>query len=286
MPKFAYTFAIVGLIAAMLACNMPSQEGVNAAVTALAQTAAAATVQAALTQAAGGNSAPGGPIPPVAPSFTFTPVFTPTSTPVPTSCYPMITALTNANVRSGPSTDYDPPLGYLPAGGTAPLAGRNDANTWWYIEFAGGPGGHGWIAQSVTSASCLPAIVAVVAAPPLPPTHTPVPGGGGGPFAVVSVSYSVSSFNEGGYYVGCPIVTAHITTNGAGDVDYRWTRSDGASAPTQTLHFNAAGTKNVKEKWYLGSVWAGGAAEWLGIYVDDPNHQDFGHVNIDACTSP
>jgi hypothetical protein len=110
-------------------------------------------------------------------------------------------------------------------------------------------------------------------------------GGGGGPFAVTSVSYDVNTFDEGGYD-DCPIVTAHITANGAGDVDYHWTRSDGAGASVQSVHFNSAGTKHVSQKWYLGSVWAGGSAEWLGLYIDDPNHQDFGHVNVPACNAP
>ena len=111
-------------------------------------------------------------------------------------------------------------------------------------------------------------------------------GGGGSPaFAVTSVTYTVSTISEGGY-TDCPLVTAHITANGEGDVDYHWTRSDGAGAPVESVHFNSAGTKNVTTKWYLGSVWAGGDDEWQGIYIDSPNHQDFSHVNVDACSAP
>jgi Ig-like domain-containing protein len=108
-------------------------------------------------------------------------------------------------------------------------------------------------------------------------------GGGGTPvFAVTGVTYDLSTFNEG-TYTGCPIVTAHITTNGAGDVQYHWVRSDGPES-TQTLHFASATTKDVSEKWYLGSAASG--TQWLGIYVDDPNHQDLGHININKCTTP
>jgi uncharacterized protein YraI len=84
-----------------------------------------------------------------------------------TTCYPMASANVDANIRSGPGTAYDI-VGFLPIGGTAAVAGRNDANTWWYIEFAGGPGGHAWIAASVTTTACLPSVVQVVAAPALP----------------------------------------------------------------------------------------------------------------------
>jgi hypothetical protein len=109
---------------------------------------------------------------------------------------------------------------------------------------------------------------------------------GGEAFAVTHVTYSLSTFNEGSYYQDCPIMTAHITTNGPGDVTYRWTRSDSASASPQTVHFSSAGTKNVTEKWYLGSANAG-STFWLGIYVDDPNHQDFGHKEFTTvCSSP
>ena len=117
-------------------------------------------------------------------------------------------------------------------------------------------------------------------------------GGGGGSgelTAVTGVTYDVNTFDEGGYWQDCPIVTAHITANGEGDVEYNFTRSDGQGGPTDALvilHFNSAGTKNVQEKWYLGSVNAGGAAEWLGIYIGDPNNQDFGHINVPSCTNP
>ncbi len=95
--------------------------------------------------------------------------------PIATQCYPMVTANMNANVRTGPGTDDYDVIGYIPTGGTAPVAGQNDNKTWWYIEFAGGSGGHAWVAGSVTTAACLPAVVQVVAAPPLPPTATFIP---------------------------------------------------------------------------------------------------------------
>jgi hypothetical protein len=89
---------------------------------------------------------------------------TTTATPVPTQCNGIVTANMVANVRTGPGTGYDI-SGNLPMGGTALVAGRNDAMTWWYIQFAGG---YGWIAGSVVTPSCIPTVVQVVAAPPLP----------------------------------------------------------------------------------------------------------------------
>jgi hypothetical protein len=91
----------------------------------------------------------------------------PAATASPTQCNPTLIALTNANVRGGPGTDYDV-VGNLPPGATAQVAGRNDDNTWWYIQFPGGFGGYAWIAASVGTPSCIPAALQVVAAPPLP----------------------------------------------------------------------------------------------------------------------
>ena len=59
-----------------------------------------------------------------------------------------------------------------------------------------------------------------------------------------------------------------ITTNGAGTVTYRWERSDGAIAPTQTLNFRAAGTlPAAADSWQLGA----NGAFWERIRVFTPN---------------
>ena len=106
----------------------------------------------------------------------------PTLTPMPTStldvsvpvsgpCTPMVTATVNANVRLGPGTAYDI-VGALTLGQSAAIVGRNDAYTWWYIDYPGAAGNHAWIAGSVVTGSCVPAEVQVVAAPPLPTAVT------------------------------------------------------------------------------------------------------------------
>jgi uncharacterized protein YraI len=136
---------ILGL--AVIACNMPA--AVKQPAVSSNEIANAATVPAA--QAAEVAS----------------PTATATVTPSPTPCNPGVTANVVANIRSGPSTDYNA-IGNLPAGGTAPVAGRNDAGTWWYIQFPGGFGGYAWVAGSVVTSSCIPPVLPVVAAPPLP----------------------------------------------------------------------------------------------------------------------
>lgn len=103
-------------------------------------------------------------------------------------------------------------------------------------------------------------------------------------FSVTGVSYAVSTWSDAGH-TNCPRITASITVNGAGNVDYHWVRSDGAGT-SGTLVFAAAGTQAVTADWALGSVWAPAPDEWMGIYIDTPNHQDFGHAVMPACTAP
>lgn len=131
----------------------PVSSGVDAVGTAVALTSAAQLTQTAAA---------------VTPTFTAQPTITFT----PTQCSPLVTATVNANVRSGPDTAYGI-VGLLSLGQTATIVGRNDAYTWWYIAYPGAAGGHAWIAGSVVTSACVPSVVQVVAAPPLP-TAPPV----------------------------------------------------------------------------------------------------------------
>ena len=125
----------------------------------LAQTAAALV----LTAQAGGSPSAG-------PQVQVTVSAEPAA--VPTACQPLATATMNSNLRAGPGTDYEI-VGSLMQGEFVTVAGQNQGGTWWYVDYSDGPGGHAWIAASVTTASCLPASVLVIAAPPLPVTDTP-----------------------------------------------------------------------------------------------------------------
>lgn len=111
-------------------------------------------------------------------------------------------------------------------------------------------------------------------------------GGGSGAFAVTSVTYSVGTWSDAGH-TNCPRVTANITANGAGTVTFKWTREDTPGGGSlQTLTFASAGTQSVNYDWARGSVWAG-TPTWVGVYVDNPNHQDFGKIDFStACASP
>ena len=161
----------------LAACNLPTAQQTPAAnqeapSVDVVATSVELTTAAKLTEIAASSSvaATATEAPPSAPTETPNP--TPSFTPSPTPCTPLVTANTVANIRSGPGTVYQV-VGTLAQGQSATVAGRNDANTWWYIEFAGATGGHAWISGTVVTSACLPASVQVVAAPPTPqPTAT------------------------------------------------------------------------------------------------------------------
>jgi hypothetical protein len=93
-----------------------------------------------------------------------------------------------------------------------------------------------------------------------------------GPFAVTGVSFT----NSGG--CGSFTATANITTNGPGSVTYYWKWSDGATdnAVHAPIIFASAGTQSVSYTW---NTTASGA-KWIDIYIDDPNHQQFGRATF------
>lgn len=172
--KYRKLVVMVVFLIFVLACNLPGggatatptaesaqPENADAIGTAVEETSIARMTEAAGSAVASPEATP-----------TLEPAQAPAETPTSTPCIPLAAATANANVRSGPDTAYDI-VGYLELGKTAEVAGRNDANNWWYIKYAGASGGYAWIAGSVVTTSCLPASVQVVAAPPLPPTATP-----------------------------------------------------------------------------------------------------------------
>ncbi len=91
--------------------------------------------------------------------------------------------------------------------------------------------------------------------------------GTAGVFAVTHVGFTITG-SCGNFHI-----EVDITTNGAGTVNFHRVWSDGGTdtAPG-TLEFSAAGTKSVT---YDSSVSSTG---WMDIYVDNPNHQQFGRA--------
>ncbi len=291
MRKNSYLLAGLAVIAAIMACNLPSNQPTQSDPGAV-MTAAALTVQAQLPPATQ---------PPVAPAATAT--FT--SVPLPTMPLPTLpppaTATSNCD-NAQFVTDVTYP------DNTVVAANDNFTKTWrlknigvcswtpsYSVVFMSGNAMGGPAVQAL-SGNVNPGqtvdLSVNLTAPSSNGTYTgnwglrnasgvifahfyvqiKVGGGGGGPFAVEHVNLSVSG--------GCGSfhITADITTNGAGTVTYHWVRSDGATdtATHPALTYSSAGTQSVSTDWsttYPGS-------KWMDIYIDSPNHQQFGRANF------
>ena len=66
---------------------------------------------------------------------------------------------------------------------------------------------------------------------------------------------------------------------GAGTVSYRFLRSDGASAPVQTLVFDGPGSKDVSTTWQLGGA-GSSVSGWEAIKVLEPTEIESNHATF------
>jgi|GEM_PF-445776 len=102
----------------------------------------------------------------------------PTAVPAsPTSSVPMARMVSGVNVRSGPSTIFDPPIGSLAANDSTEILAVNPAGDWYKIRYYNG---EGWVygpnVEVSGNASRLPQDAGPpTPAPTAPPTATPVP---------------------------------------------------------------------------------------------------------------
>ncbi len=149
MRKNKILYSFLALTIAILGCNLPAAQS--------SSDIAGVDLPATATN----TFVPGEPTFTVVPSATGAPII-PTATP----CSPTITANSPVNVRTGPGTVY-PSIDALNTGVAASVNGRNSDGTWWNINRPTG-GGTGWVAASVVTSNCIPATLAIIAAPPTP----------------------------------------------------------------------------------------------------------------------
>ncbi len=173
-----------------------------------------------------------------------------------------LVAVAGLKLREGPGTAYEPPLASLPAGAQlTPLAYSNIGypdGQWVRVRVVDG-GQEGWVARSFLT-DCNVDVTGLGDAP-FPPTPMPI-------FEVTAVQATANPVSYGG---SCPAVfdfSGQITANGAGTVTYRWLRSDGATAPEQTLDFDSAGTKTVDTSWSLSAE----GNHWQRLQILSPNN--------------
>jgi hypothetical protein len=299
MKRKSIVLAAMVVISAMLACNLPSntpnQPNPDAVLT-----AAALTVQAQLTTSA----------PTISPANTATSApstGTPTFTPVPLSTIPPATATSNCDSAQFVADVSYPDNTPVPAGTIFNKIWRlknTGTCTWtpsYAIVFSSGEQMGGPTTQALTGnvnpGETYDASI-VLTAPSTTGTHTgywilrnasgisfhsnfyvqiKVTGGGGAggsPFAVTSASFNVTG--------SCPNfnMTVTVTTNGAGTVNLHRIFSSGTDTTPKTLTFSGAGSQTID----YGPVYFGAAhsSEWTDIYIDSPNHQQFGRATF-AC---
>jgi hypothetical protein len=80
-------------------------------------------------------------------------------------------------------------------------------------------------------------------------------------------------------------ISADITSSAAGKVTYYWERSDGLNTSTKSVTFDSSGTKTVTYEWQIDTPVTDTYS--ISLYVDSPNHQEFGPLDIPVeCTAP
>lgn len=123
----------------------------------------------------GGNDTSGGqqvqPTNPPAPTDVPPPTDPPPPPPTSTPSKPVATFNQGVNVRSGPSTLFNPPIGSFAAGQTADILAKTPAGDWYKVQYYNGSG---WVFAQLLTVSGDAAQIAVDAGPPIP-TLTPVP---------------------------------------------------------------------------------------------------------------
>jgi len=292
---------LIAIALTISACNLPSgSQGEGVSLTAAAQTVEA--LLSATPAVTNTNTLPPAPAFSATPSFTPLPAFT--NTPIPS-------ATSNCNVMEF-VTDVNYP------DGTVVTPGQNFTKTWrlkntgtcawtpsYTIVFSDGASMNGPSTQALVgnvnpgqtidisvnlTAPATPGdytgnwrlrdasgvlfgrfYVQIKSQNPAIPTNTftPVPAA----FAVTSVTFSITGT--------CPNLISYtysITTNGAGTVNLHRVFSDGGTDTLPvTMTFGAAGVQtSPSNPVYV----APGTTKWTDIYIDSPNHQQFGRATF------
>lgn len=85
---------------------------------------------------------------------------------------PMATFIQGVNVRSGPSTKFEPPIGSFKAGDTTEILGKTPAGDWYKVRYYNS--NNAWVFGQLLTVSGDVSQIPVDAGPPVP-TDTPIP---------------------------------------------------------------------------------------------------------------
>lgn len=188
-------------------------------------------------------------------------------------CTPTVTAIGQVNVRFGPSTNFNPPLGVMFPGQSAPVTGRLSDATWYRVVFNGQ---EGWVFSQLVSPFCIDN-VPVVPAPPPPAGPTPGPGNANftasatniAPGQCVTLSWNVTE-------VAAVYLSDGVYQYPVGGVDSR------QFCPTQTTTYTLTVTRRDGSSFQQSITVTVGAAP----PVNDPNFRaDAYSLNPGQCTT-
>jgi hypothetical protein len=101
------------------------------------------------------------------------------------------------------------------------------------------------------------------------------------PFDVSSIDITSTPASYTGVCPKTLTVKAEITASTAGKVTYKWRRSDGFTSVLKSVTFDSKGTKTVQFDWAINSS----GSYWVKIYIDSPNNQWFGPLDIPVTCS-
>lgn len=291
MRKYSHILAGIAIILSILACNLPSSNP-NQQDPGAIMTAAALTVQAKLPATAPvGFTAP-------APTQTTAPTTIPFPTIPPTLSPPPATPTSNCD-NGQFVVDVSYPDNTVVTGGAAFTKTwrlKNIGSCSWTpsyaLVFTGGDSMSGPAAQALTG-NVNPGqsvdISVNLTAPSGNGTYkgnwglrnaagvifahfyvqVKVGDSGGGAFAVTSVSFNVTG--------SCPNfnLSVTVTANGAGTVNLHRVWTSGTDSLPKTLTFSGAGSQSID----YGPVYSA-SNSWTDVYIDSPNHQQFGRANF------
>jgi uncharacterized protein YraI len=197
------------------------------------------------------------------PTQTLIPLPTAGLAPLPSTCSPQVTAATIVNVRNGPGMIYSI-VGSLGEGETAQVDGKNADGTWWRILDASAPGGHGWVAGSVTTTSCMNPSLPVIDVSSLPaPYQAAVTN------VVVGVDPTEVTVASCADEVPRMTATATIFASGPMQISYNF-EIDGGNLKTHTLTFIQYGSMSVSEDFRPETIEGG---HWVRLWIEGLNMQ-------------
>lgn len=138
-----------------------------------------ATTESGTSQQSSGGGSNTNPTATIAPTNTPRPTDPPAATAIPASATPNVPTArftTGINVRSGPGTNFEPPIGNFAANDTSEILALNTNGTWYRVRFRGTDG---WVfaqlAEVTGDLSGLPREVGPATPVPPPPTTPPLP---------------------------------------------------------------------------------------------------------------